>query len=84
MQAFDRPGEFKFVHLSENRVQHQAEFQPRKVGAGTEMLTFAECNLLVRHAPDVKSIWLLEDFLVAIGRGQPGRELVAGADLFPA
>jgi len=33
LQVLNRPHKVKFLHLSENRVEHQAEFEPRKVSA---------------------------------------------------
>ena len=81
-QPLGRPVELELDPAREQVLERDPDLHLRQVRA--EAVVHAagpEGHVLVRVAADVEAHRLLEDGLVAVARDEPGRDLVAGADL---
>ena len=68
----------------EQRLQHQAQFEPRQMRARTKMLALAESDMLVGSPPNVEGIRICENLFIAIGRGEPQHHAVSLMNLLAA
>src|SRR5216684_989230 len=82
LEAFHLARQLDLVEPWEQRLQHQPQFEAREMRAGAEMLALPERDLLVRVAPKVETVWMIENGLVAVPGRHPQRQPVALANFF--
>src|SRR5271168_29856 len=61
LKPFDFARQPDLLDQWEQRLEHQAQFKAREMRTGTKMLALAERNLLVRRAPQVETVGIIED-----------------------
>src|SRR6266851_6570823 len=76
-EALDLTGQLDLFGPLEQRLQHQAEFEPCEMCTCTIMFALAEGQMLVGRPPDIESIWIRKDRLIAIAGGKPQDHAIA-------
>jgi hypothetical protein len=60
LEPLDCARQLDMLDPTEQIRQHQAQFQPRQMSAGTEMLTLAKGDVFVRPPRDIEAVRIFE------------------------
>src|SRR4051794_22442667 len=80
LQTLDRAGQLELLEAGEQEPVDRLQLHPGQLRAEAEMLAETERQMRVRVAVDAEGERVLEHVLVAVGRGEVERDLVAGRD----